>query len=148
MITPRSSTSARSATDSARSICCSTIEHRDAVTRPVLEELEDRRNQRLGEPERGLVAQQHRGTRDERLRQRQHLLLAAGQIARRGAQLRTQDRKEIEHRLRERLELAALRVDGGAQADVVGDGELGKHAMTIEDQPQALARIDARASAR
>ena len=116
-------------------------EHGHALPRPILEEFENRRNQRLREPERRLVAQQDGGLGDERLRQREHLLLAAAEIARRGPQLGAQDREELEHLSGKRFEIAAIAAYRGTQPDIVGHAELRKDAVAVEDQAQSLAHV-------
>jgi len=118
------------------------------AARPLLQKRQDLRDQRLGEAERGFVAQQYFRPRRKGLRQRHHLLLAAAEVARRLVQFLAQDRKHLERRTRERLERRPAAMHRGAEADVVGDGEVWKHPMTVQHQAQAAPREFLRRCAR
>ena len=98
------------------------------------------RHQRLREAERRLVAQQHLRARREGLRERHHLLLAAAQVARLVVQLLAQDRKHLEGRAGQLLERRGAAMHGRAEADVVRDCQVRKHAMAIEHEAQAAPR--------
>ena len=124
VMAPRSMTTARSAIDSATSICCSTI----STATPCRAQFF--RKSRIGginacaSPSEGSSQSSTAGRATNACASASICCWPPLRVARRGAQLGAQDRKEIEHLARELLEIAAVRANRGAQADIVGHAQL------------------------
>ena len=104
--------------------------------------LDDRRRQ----AERQLVDHEQLRLGDERHAERQHLLLAAGEVAGHLVEALPQARERLEHvlgRLGQVLGVAAVEPAGGAQ--VLGDGERREHRLAaghLDDaEPRGLLRV-------
>ena len=92
--------------------------------------------------ERELVDHQQAGPRQERLRERQHLLLTAGQVAGVLVEPPPQDREVPEDRF---VRLAAIRLvvlmDARRHPQVLTDGQAGEHALAPGDRDDAAPNM-------
>ena len=99
-------------------------------------QLDDRLHHRVGgergEPERGLVGDQHLRRVGERGRQAQHLLLAAGEQARDLLAPLVEDREPL-------VRLLAQRGIAEEHGEILLDGEAGEDAARLGDEQQAVA---------
>ena len=94
---PFSRKTARSASSSATLTDCSTTTIVVPVVVQQLDHLEELRHHGRGQAERELVDHEHLGRHHERHGQREHLLLAAGEVARLLVAPLAQNREEVEH---------------------------------------------------
>src|SRR5215831_7948328 len=107
---------------------------RGTALRPALEELQDGGEQRLRKTRRGFVAEQHLWLCDEGLAQRQHLLLAAAEVACVNAQLFLQDGKHRKDVLKGRCEIRLGDTPGSTEPQIIQHRYLGKYTVAVEHQ--------------
>src|SRR5438270_13112156 len=97
------------------------------------EDLADLLDELRREPLRGLVEEQDRGVSHERSRDREHLLLAAGQLVATHRATAGEDREELHH-----LGLVpAIRDRARSDGDVIADSQIAEDATALGDERDA-----------
>src|SRR5690606_29281030 len=115
--------------------------NRSAALSPLAQERQNGREERLGEAHGRLVAEEYLGLGDKGLAQRQHLLLATGQITRVGLVLFLENREDVVDLLDSTVETCAITAaSGGSHAQIVEDAELREHPMAVEHEAQTGLR--------